>query len=695
MYPFRLPTGRQVWRILIKMLTLPMASRYLTSIVIIVIFFSGFLYLNSLQNDFVYDDAYIIKENNFITSLSNFPKLFNKDYFYVSGELSYRPVVTITYFFDYLLWNLKPFGYHLTNILFHTINIFLFYIFAKSIFRNARQSFLATLLYLSHPILTETVNAICYREDILASLFFLLSFIFFLKVKNIHYHQSNKRFLAFYILSCLTYLIALFSKEMAITLPILLVTFDCIVFPQSENTSIPFIKKTTRFLLFYSGYIFITVFYGCIRFFVLKNTLKTIEVYPVHCIPMVKIVAYYLKLHFIPFPLNADYYIPKTAHLDISFFIASLLIVCMILIVIRCIRKNAFITFFILWCFISLLPVLGIIPIGNIIAERYLYIPAIGFCCAISYLFMNEKLRKPLVIFYICIILCFQIGILHRNRIWRNDTTLWFHTFQREPKSARACSNLGNAYYNNKRYEEAIGLYKKALTLEFSYPFIHFNLGTAYEKMGKIDDAIEEYKASISNLNDNMLAYNSLAVIYDKQGFHDLAVETYQLALKENPFVPFVHNNLGNTYESTGNREKALDEYGKAVAIDNNYADAHNNMGAVYLKSGKADMAISEFKKAIYSKQGHLDAHYNLGMAYISKGLFNEASEELKLSIQYNPNDYAAYRDIGILYYKHFQDIDTSLYYLNESLRIAPNPSEKEKLSSIVQSIMKTTNNTH
>ncbi|WP_169703482.1 tetratricopeptide repeat protein [Candidatus Kuenenia stuttgartensis] len=102
-------------------------------------------------------------------------------------------------------------------------------------------------------------------------------------------------------------------------------------------------------------------------------------------------------------------------------------------------------------------------------------------------------------------------------------------------------------------------------------------------------------------------------------------------------------------------------------------------------------MAIREFEKAIYSKQGHVDAHYNLGIAYASKGLFKEASEELKLSLQYNPNDYSVYRDLGVLYYQHFKDIDTSLYYLNESIRLAPNLAEKEKVGNIIKSIMTAT----
>ncbi|WP_420886742.1 tetratricopeptide repeat protein [Candidatus Kuenenia stuttgartensis] len=107
-------------------------------------------------------------------------------------------------------------------------------------------------------------------------------------------------------------------------------------------------------------------------------------------------------------------------------------------------------------------------------AERYLYVPIIGLCCTISYSFLNRKLSYPIVVVFGVILLCFQIGVIHRNRIWRNDATLWFNTFQREPKSARACGNLGNAYFNNLRYEEAIKMYRQALcpgTQLSIYPF--------------------------------------------------------------------------------------------------------------------------------------------------------------------------------------------------------------------------------
>ena len=528
-----------------------------------IILISILLYLNTLPNTFVYDDAYVISENYFIKSWGNLPKLFTKDYLPLSGELSYRPIVTLTYFFDYAIWQLNPLGYHLTNVILHTINVFLFYTFIKSISKNLTISALSALLFLSHPLLTETVNAVCYREDILASIFFLLAFIYFIKIRipfsgsGNPIQQTHTRFnpllhhLLWFLLSG-----ALLKRKWQSRSPILLILFDLLYPRQGEfkaSSAIPSLTKVKRWILFYSGYIVVTGFYLFIRFVAFKNTFKTIDVYPTNIFTMTKVVASYLKLLFIPLNLNADYYIPDIRGISLSFILSSLFIVSACIIIIRLYKKNKLMTFFGSWFFVTLLPVLGIVPIGNIMAERYLYLPIAGFCGIAGSIGTNAVFRKKGVIIIGIILLSMQIGVIWRNGVWQNDTTLWFYTYQREPNSARACSNLGNTYFKNKQYEAAIRMYKKSLTLPYSYPFIHFNLGATYEKVGLVDKAIEEYKASISRNNDNTLAFNNLGTVYDKQGLYDLAIEAYNNALTNNPYFPLTHNNLGNTYEHIGN----------------------------------------------------------------------------------------------------------------------------------------------
>ncbi|MCF6155740.1 MAG: tetratricopeptide repeat protein [Candidatus Brocadia sp.] len=674
-----------------------MKQMYLKKILPLLIFISVLLYINSLSNTFVYDDVYIITENHFIKSLGNLPKLFQKEYLLLSGELSYRPIVTLSYFIDYAIWQLNPLGYHLTNIILHTINVFLFYYLIKSISKKHIISILATLLFLSHPLLTETVNAVCYREDILASIFFLLAFIFFMKIsipfqgERNSLQQTNTRFILYYFLSCASYCLALFSKEMAITLPILFILYDLLHTRQIKfktSTISPQLLWTTRWIAFYAGYIVVTSFYLFIRFAVFKNTFKTISVSPSNAITMTKVVASYIKLLFIPLNLNADYIVPYTKGYGLSFILSALIIVSACILIVQLSRRDKLLIFFNLWFFITLLPVLGIIPIGNIMAERYLYLPIVGFCSTIGCILANYlSQRKYMAIIFGGILLFMQIGIVYRNGVWRDDATLWHYTYQREPNSARACGNLGNAYFKNNRYEDAIQMYKKSLTFQYSYPFIHYNLGATYEKIGLIDKAIEEYKASLSKHNDNTLAFNNLGTIYDKQGLYDMAIEAYKQALTNNPYFPLSHNNLGNTYERIGDSEKALAEYQEALKIDDTYADAHNNLGAVYLKKGIPDKALVEFQKATQLNPGHRDAHYNLGIAYAGKGLYGEAIHELTLATKYNPTDYSAHKDLGILYFKYEKDMKKSLYHLHESLQLVKDPIEANKLKEFIHTI--------
>lgn len=663
----------------------------------LLIFISALLYINSLSNTFVYDDSSIITENYLIKSLGNLPKLFQRDYLLLSGELSYRPVVTFTYFIDYAIWRLNPFGYHLTNILLHTGNVFLLYCLIKSIGKKHTVALCAALLFLSHPILTETVNAVCYREDILASIFYLLSFLCFIKIREPFFkkeraqQKSKIRFSFCYIGSCASYGLALFSKEMAITLPLLLVLFDLFytLHLKGKASTIPSrLLQMARWIPFYAGYLGIAVFYLFIRFVACKNTFKTITVAPGSVVSMTKVVASYIKLLFVPFNLNADYYVPYSQYLSPSFILSSLFIVSVIIILIRLSQQGRHMTFFTLWFFIALLPVLGIIPIGNIMAERYLYLPIAGFCGSAGCILANSlSLRKGVVPLFGVILLGIQIAIVSRNGVWRDDTTLWSYTCQREPLSARACSNLGNSYFKKNRYEEAISFYKKALTFPYSYPFIYYNLGATYEKTGLIDKAIEAYKASITSHNDNTLAFTNLGVIYDKQGRYDMAIEAYKQALVTNPCFPLAHHNLGNTYERMGDSEKAMTEYKEAIKTDNDYADAHNNLGAVYLKNGILDSAIDELQKATKLKPDHMDAHYNLGIAYAAKGIYEEALQELHLAIRYHVNDYAAYRDLGIVYLKHQKDTQKALYYLKESLRFTTDPLETKKVREIIDTL--------
>src|SRR3989339_1000371 len=194
---------------------------------ILVSLVSFLAYLNTLHHQFVFDDFRVITNNPYIKDWKYFPALFNSDYFKISGELSYRPLVTLSYFIDYSIWGLNSSGFHLTNLLIHTINtVLVFFLICKTT-RNFNLTVISCLFFSVHPILTETVNSVGFREDLLCATFFLLALFFYVKLYTSKYKNTC------YIISLFAYFIALFSKEMAISLPLIIFVLDWFL-PQSR-----------------------------------------------------------------------------------------------------------------------------------------------------------------------------------------------------------------------------------------------------------------------------------------------------------------------------------------------------------------------------------------------------------------------------------------------------------------------------
>ncbi len=587
---------------------------------------SQLVYVNSLSNQFTYDDEFTIVNNYFIKSLQNIPDLFNKNYFTLSGELSYRPVVTLSYFIDYALWKMNPFGFHLTNSLLHTLNSILFFIllmwfsscqhpFPSS--RYTKISFIGAVIFSCHPALSEAVNAISYREDLLAGTFFISAFIFYAKAKRRH------TFLP-YLASTVCYLFGVFSKEMVIILPLCIFCADIIL---SEK------KDYRKILPGYIGYFFVTIFYLLTRFIFLHNPIESNVSYPnssiiTNFLTMSKVLASYIRLFFFPFSLSADYVMPYSSSLsDISFILSFFLLSSLIVIVYRLFFYSKILFFSTVWFFISLLPVLNIIPIENIMAERYLYIPILGFCIAGSNLlvcydgnkicasYAFEKINQRIILILLILVLAsFSIMTIKRNKIWMDQTILWTHTAQTSPHSFKAHNNLGNIYRDAGRLDEAIQEFKSALSLYDNYLDAHNNLGVTYRKKGMLTEAISEYQKVLQLSPHYPYAHNNLGVLYARANLLDQAVAAFHNAISNKPDYPDAHNNLGATYIRKGMYKEAIHECLEAIKYSNHYLDAYYNLSVAYLSNKQPDKALEAIKMVLSMNPDHHDAHEILNM---------------------------------------------------------------------------------
>lgn len=580
------------------------------------------LYANTLQNTFVYDDAVTITGNTMIKDIKNLPKLVvKKEYFSRSGEMTYRPVVTFTYFFDYALYRLKPWGYHLTNILLHTVNGILLYIFLTIISQISANShrpvsiaavnpaLLITLLFVTHPILTEAVNAVSFREDLLVFMFYITALIFYIRTFST---ISRIKSTVIYMFSCFSYVLALLSKEMAVTLPIIIYLYEW--FYRSKKNALTSVPSNRHAI----GYIALTLAYFWFRFYYFYNPIE--ENIPAWSLKERVLTVPWLFLNYIKvviFPVSLSV-IHKISSVDLSVFLLSFSIAVFVVVITFLVKEKNFI-FGILFFGITLLPVYNIIPIVNPFAERYLYLPVAGFVTAIYYLISERLLSRHRVLSYgILTALLLIIGlnswhVLTRNRVWLDSNSLWADTIRKAPDDSRVYNEIGAAYIDQNKFDEAVEEFKAALKLHPDNPMSRHNLGFVYYKQGRFEEAIQEFKA----------------------------------ALRLRPNYSLAHNNLGNVYFSQGRLEEALREYEKAVEIDTDNPSSYTNMGNVYSNTGNFDKAVSYYRMALELDPDFTDAHYGLGRLYLIMGLKEEARKELEITLKLNPAHSEALRMIN------------------------------------------------
>jgi tetratricopeptide (TPR) repeat protein len=547
--------------------------------VIILALVSLLVYFNSLTNGFVYDDYETIVENKYIQHpWKSLPSLFSRSYFNIaSGEASYRPVATLSYFLIYSIAELNATYYHLFSVLLHAFNVVLVYLLGAKIIRNRYSALIAGLLFACHPALTEAVDAISYNEDLLAAAFFLLAFLGYTGLDT----REVKSCLTVYGLSVFSFLLALLSKEMAITLPAIIFLYDLAI-REIDGDGRPFtfeliLHTVKNRLYFYAGYLAVSLFYLYLRFGAFYHPGESIKPFYGSLIErIIYLPAHifsFIKLAVFPADLNAEYVFSYPG----GFFETKNLIGLVVVLGLVgagyiSYKRSKPIFFGIWWFLICLSPVYNLIPLFNPFADRYLYIPLVGFCVAVavvlndvlnSRFYRAGKFTRLTPILVIIILGLYSAGTIVRNRDWKDGLTLWSKTVKSSPGSSIA----------------------------------HGSLGHAYQDLGRLEEAVEEYKRAIAINQDDYKAHYNLGTVYDQQGRLDLSIGSYQRSILANPAYANAHFNIGIIYQKLGQLDKAIGHFSKVTELDPADYEARNNLGVAFAIQGNLDRAIAEWHK--------------------------------------------------------------------------------------------------
>jgi tetratricopeptide (TPR) repeat protein len=557
------------------------------------------VYFNSLSNDFVYDDFGAIVENKRISQLGGLiSSLFGQSYYKYAGlEASYRPVATLSYFLLYAVAKLNPFYYHLFSLVLHMLNTLLVYRLANLILRQRFRGLIAGLLFACHPVHTEAINSIDFNDDLLTTFFFLSAFVFYIRIKT----AAAASHIWAYAMSLICYLLGLLSKEMAITLPAIIMLYD-LVLRGGDQGPLDFkrsLGKLKERAFLYLGFVGVSLVYLCLRFFILYNPRESLK--PSAGSLMERIIYLpghifnYIRLTLFPANLNADYvYSYPDSWFAVGNLVGFAVVVALIGAAILVYRYSREIFFGIGWFLISLSPVFNLIEIYHPLAERYLYLPVIGFCLVVPVVihglatrrFENPAVCNLATLIAIVVMLgLYSYVTIARNADWQNNYVLWTKTVQRSPNSLIAHGGLGMAYLKRGQLNEAASQFEKAIELNPRDHKGHYNRGLVYHKKGDLKKALDSFNRSVALNPESMEAHYNLATLYLQQRSWERAIQHYTRVVALDPDIALAHYNLGMAYAMKGQLKPAVSAWENVLQLD-----PHNQMARQNIQKARKMM---------------------------------------------------------------------------------------------------------
>jgi tetratricopeptide (TPR) repeat protein len=599
--------------------------RWLLSLVLL----TGFLYVNVLQNGFVWDDRTMLFSSSSVAGASGGKNISQ------GSRLWQRPLMLFSFQVDRLLYGRNPAGFHLTNLLLHLGIVLIFAGVVRSLLGSEIPALIAGALFVLHPVHSEAVSALLGRSDLLVGLFSLLGLWV--------YRKSS-----LWALSLFFFLLAMASKESGLAALGLFVWYD-LCFRRSEGRRlwIRWLPLLALVLLAIPVYLFLLQRNP----WLVVAALKWWGGSPYHTfLMMLTVVWEYARLLIFPSWLSPWYVTPVVTTVLHWKVIAGLVVFPAVLVLlVWSYRKQPLLSFGLGWMLSALLPVSNLVPIpGSMMAERWLYIPSMGFCLlgGMALNWVWTKLVVPrgsgwrLGGIAAGIIVAILMGwqTVRSNAVWQDDETLFRRVIERFPDSFKGHANLGKTLLDQGRMTEAKGELRKAVALKSDSPFPFLWLGEVCLREGKLDSAQAAFSESIRKDSTFYPAYLSLGGLYRQAGRADSALTVYAEGLRHVQSAE-LYNNYGIQLVEHGRLPDGIRAYQQAVRADPGYAPAYHNMGNAYCSLGDFPEAEASYRQALRVDPALAEAHHALGMLYGSQGRYPEAVRELEMAVEKRPGE--------------------------------------------------------
>lgn len=593
----------------------------------IIILVTLVIYIPSLHNGFVtMDDGLLITKNANVLHFT--PHTLWAIFTTFDPEL-YIPLTLLTYQLEVALFGLHPFVFHFVNLLLHVGTALLVFSVTQrlALYRSPSTSlrvnaatgtglaairrsptdaflvgFFCAFVFALHPINTEAVVWASARKDVLSAFLFFASLSLFLA-----FHRSGR--VRTLLWSVSLFLLALLAKVSVLFLPVILLLVDAL---EGRRLSWPVWKEKLPFFL-------LAALFGAIALFGKQTQLASLSLFEKGLLAC-KATVFYLRALFWPSGLTIFHLqeMPLTLSRP-DLWGPPLVVMALLVITLISSRRHRLISFGIVFYLLLLLPSFitfwknGFVYFAS---ERYAYIPMVGILFAFGAAILpplrtalqrRPALGRPVGLAGGILLIVLLGGLsLRQSLIWRDSASLYEHVLAVFPRSAHALNNLGSAYFEAGRYQEALSFFDRALAINPALPAAYANRGQVLRQLGDTDGALKAFAQGIDSLShdrpplpQDLTPFLRLAELLDTLGRPEEAARALRGAVQRLPRAPLPHFYLGIKEQQFGHLEEARTQFLLATELDPLLTEAFYRLAAVTAELGYLPEAAAALERVL------------------------------------------------------------------------------------------------
>lgn len=573
----------------------------------------------SLHNGFVrWDDNILITENPAVMAPSVAGVAWAFTHF--DPEL-YIPLTFLSYQFDSLLGGGQPWAFHFTSLLLHTVNALLLLAILSTLIRRRSVALLASLLFLVHPLHTETIAWASGRKDVLSAFFALASVLAYLRYRP--------------LLSPLLFLLALLSKVAVAPLPIVLLLLDRIIDRPLDWRAL---FRTLPYF-FFSAIFVVVALLGKSAVAAQMSILPTL---------LLSTHGSALLLGKILLPIRLSVLYPFTdsvSFLHSSILLSLIAIVGTVAVAVLLYRRAPFVSVGVAVFSAMLLPTAFAVVKATgdlyVTSDRYAYLPSVGILAIVAIALCPFLRSFPGRATLGVLLLALSVLTVRQSLVWRDSEALFAHVLALHPRAYVAHNNYGNALRARGDLPAAVRAYEAALAIRPNAR-TESNLGAALRKMGRTEEARQAYERARALDPVSAEALTGLGLVAAAEGRGSLAQDFYRRAAVADPSFEEAEINLGALLLKEGDTIGARAAFLRAIRSNPLSPEAHFNLGVVLQKTGDDSGAEEEYVRATKLRPRFIAAIVNLGLLLAKRGDTASARTQFEAILRFDPENAAA-----------------------------------------------------